>query len=210
MVLRAQKTKQSVQLLLRGINTINPEFGKHIDWSALLTTMVENLHTCHISNMSRLVYSSMLWTLELYQRGKFKRTCMPLSAAKFMNLLPAESISKEAKITMKEWAEQYRPVRQRTFRSETTSDKAGALPPAVYEKAKPGRWNELSFPDLQPLPFLMNLYFCLRHLTVRLSLFSVAGKFAKSSSPLSLNLLRWMNLKVTRTVTMMKQNQRRL
>ena len=41
----------SLQLLLRGvnrvlknINTINPEFAKHIDWSSLLTTIAENLH----------------------------------------------------------------------------------------------------------------------------------------------------------------------
>ena len=33
---------------------------------------------------------------------------------------------------IKEWLESYRPVRQRTVRSETTKDKAGALPPAVY------------------------------------------------------------------------------
>ena len=64
-----------------------------------------------------------------------------------MTSLPAESIPKEAEITMKEWAEHYRPVRLRTVRSETTKDKAGALPPAVYEKAKTGTWNELSFPD---------------------------------------------------------------
>ena len=72
---------------------------------------------------------------------------MPLSAAKFMTSLPAESIPKEAEITMKEWAEHYRPVRQRTVRGETTKDKAGALPPAVYEKPKTGTWSELSFPD---------------------------------------------------------------
>ena len=68
---------------------------------------------------------------------------MPLSAAKLMTSLPAESIPKEAEI-MKEWAEHYRPVRQRTVLSETTKDKAGALPPAVYEKAKTGTWSELS------------------------------------------------------------------
>ena len=38
-------------------------------------------------------------------------------------------------------------MRQRTVRSETTKDKAGALPPAVYEKPKTGTWSELSFPD---------------------------------------------------------------
>ena len=35
---------------------------------------------------------------------------------------------------MKEWVEKYRPVRQRTVRGETTKDKAGALPQAVYSK----------------------------------------------------------------------------
>ena len=73
---------------------------------------------------------------------------MPLSAAKFMTSSPAESISREAEITMKKWAEHYRPVRQRTVRGETTKDKAGALPPAVFEKAKTGKWSELSFPDI--------------------------------------------------------------
>ena len=72
---------------------------------------------------------------------------MPLSAAKFMTSLSAESIPKEAEITMKERAEHYRPVRERTVRSETTKDKAGALPLAVYEKAKTGTWSELSFPE---------------------------------------------------------------
>lgn len=33
--------------------------------------------------------------------------------------------------------ENYRLVRQRTVRSETTKDKAGALPPATYAKPKP-------------------------------------------------------------------------
>ena len=45
---------------------------------------------------------------------------------------------------------------------------------------------------------------CLRHLTVRLSLLSVTGKFPKSLSPLNLNLSRWMNLQVTWTLTMIK------
>jgi len=33
---------------------------------------------------------------------------------------------------MKELMEKYRPVRQRTVRGETSKDKAGALPPAIY------------------------------------------------------------------------------
>ena len=35
---------------------------------------------------------------------------------------------------MKEFVEKYRTVRQRTVRGETTKDKAGVLPPAVYTK----------------------------------------------------------------------------
>ena len=35
---------------------------------------------------------------------------------------------------MKEFVEKYCTVRQRTVRGETTKDKAGALPPAVYTK----------------------------------------------------------------------------
>ena len=35
-------------------------------------------------------------------------------------------------VAMKELLGKYRPVRQRTARRETTKDKGGALPPAVY------------------------------------------------------------------------------
>ena len=38
-------------------------------------------------------------------------------------------------------------MKERTVRSERTKDKAGAFPPAVYEKAKTGTWSELSLPD---------------------------------------------------------------
>ena len=131
-----------------------------------------------------------------------------------MTSLPAESIPREAEITMKEWAEHYRPVRQRTVRSETTKDKAGALPPAVYEKPKTGTWSELSFPDIRAKSSTASVY----NESVPLSTSSACSvvtfvsdeKFPKSSSAPSLNLSRWMNLKVTRTVTLMKQNQRRL
>ena len=48
--------------------------------------------------------------------------------------LPSAEISAETETAMKELVEKYRPVRQRTVRRETTKDKAGALPPAVYTK----------------------------------------------------------------------------
>ena len=47
---------------------------------------------------------------------------------------------------MKDWPEKYRPVRQRTVRSETTNDKAGALPPAVYSNANPNATARVFFP----------------------------------------------------------------
>ena len=39
----------------------------------------------------------------------------------------------------------YRPVRQRTVRSETTKDKAGALPPAVYSNSNTDVTTRVSF-----------------------------------------------------------------
>ena len=62
------------------------------------------------------------------------RTILPLnlpSAVATMAPLPSEGITPGMEEQMKEWLESYRPVRQRTVRSETTKDEAGALPPAV-------------------------------------------------------------------------------
>ena len=47
---------------------------------------------------------------------------------------------------MKDWLENYRPVRQRTMRSETTKDKAGTLPSAVYSNANPNATARVFFP----------------------------------------------------------------
>ena len=49
---------------------------------------------------------------------------------------PSKGLSKRDEETVKDWLENYRPVRQRTMRSETTKDKTGALPPAAYAKQK--------------------------------------------------------------------------
>ena len=59
-------------------------------------------------------------------------TSMPLSALSTMALSAVQRVIKEDEAVMKEWMENYRPVRQRTVRSEG----AGALPPAVYSQAK--------------------------------------------------------------------------
>ena len=65
----SQKTQQSVQLLLRevnrlleNINTINPEFAKHIDWSTLLTTIVENLHA--VSYFKHETFSALQYAMD--------------------------------------------------------------------------------------------------------------------------------------------------
>ena len=51
-----------------------------------------------------------------------------------MRPLPSVEIDPEIESAMKEFVEKYRPLRQRTVREETTNDRAGALPPAVYTK----------------------------------------------------------------------------
>ena len=59
---------------------------------------------------------------------------MKFANINFMQPLLSEEISSETETAMKELVEKYRPVRQRTVRGETTKDKGGALPPAVYSK----------------------------------------------------------------------------
>ena len=59
---------------------------------------------------------------------------MKFANINFMQPLLSEEISPETETAMKELVEKYRPVRQRTVRGETTKDKGGALPPAVYSK----------------------------------------------------------------------------
>ena len=56
-------------------------------------------------------------------------------------------MSENGVMLMKEWMESYRPVRQRTVRSETTKDKAGSLPPAVYSKPNQQRYTCVEFPS---------------------------------------------------------------
>jgi len=59
---------------------------------------------------------------------------MEFANINFMQPLLSEEISPDTEIAMKELVEKYRPVRQKTVREETTKDKTGALPKAVYSK----------------------------------------------------------------------------
>ena len=65
---------------------------------------------------------------------------------RFMTPIPPDELSKRVGQTMKDWLEKYRPMRQRTVRSETTRDKAGTLPPAVYSNANPNVTAKVFFP----------------------------------------------------------------
>jgi len=62
------------------------------------------------------------------------QTSMEFANINFMQPLLSEEISPDTETAIKEFAEKYPPVRQRTVRGETTKDKTGALPPAVYSK----------------------------------------------------------------------------
>ena len=61
----------------------------------------------------------------------------PFKDVRFMTPLPPDELSKGEEQAMKDWLENYRSVRQRAVRSETTKDKAGTPPPAVFSNANP-------------------------------------------------------------------------
>ena len=69
----------------------------------------------------------------------------PCKDVRFMTPLPPDELSKGEEQAMKDWIENYRSVRQRTVRSETTKDKAGSLPPAVYSNANPNATGRVIF-----------------------------------------------------------------
>ena len=71
---------------------------------------------------------------------------MSFKDVRFMTPLPPIELSKREEGTMKDWLENYRPVCQRTVRSETTKDKARALPPAVYSNSNPNAIARVFFP----------------------------------------------------------------
>ena len=155
----SQKTQVSVSLLKKGIERlyknvvdINPQFVDDLLLETLLTTVVENLHAVsHLKHetFTVLTYAqdfgaickeslkrASRWAAKYYTHDKsyypVPQSAMPLSAIATMTPLPSEDITPGMEGQIKEWLQSYRPVRQRTVRSETTKDKAGALPPAVY------------------------------------------------------------------------------
>lgn len=148
--------KKGMDKLTENIKTVNPSYVSKVELATLLTTQVENLHAVsHFKHdtFSALQYAqdfgtivkeslkrTMTWTAKYFTHDKsyypIPQTAMPFSAATFMKPAASVQIPKDVEVAMKDWMESYRPVRQRTVRSETTKDKAGALPPAVYSKPK--------------------------------------------------------------------------
>ena len=79
-------------------------------------------------------------------------TSMPLSALSTMSLPPvAQSVTKESEVVMRAWLENFRPIGQRTVRSETTKDEAGSLPPAVNSQSKQKEHSYVEF-NREPTP----------------------------------------------------------
>ena len=144
----------STASVIRNTTIVNSEYEDNIDWQTLLTTQVENLHA--VSHFKHETFNALEYATDFgtISKESIKRitkwgakyythpssyypvpqTSMSFRDAKFMTPLPCETLSKKDEETMKEWLENYRPVRQRTVRSETTKDKAGALPPAVQNR----------------------------------------------------------------------------
>ena len=155
----SKKTQDSLILLrkrmnrlIENISSINRSFVDLVELLTLLTTQVENPHAVsHFKHetFSALNYSQDFgtivkkslkritkWTAKYFTHDRsyypVPDTYMPLSALSTMALPAVQRVTKEDEAAMKEWMENYRPVRQRTVRSETTKDRAGALPKAVY------------------------------------------------------------------------------
>ena len=124
-----------------------------IDMSVFLTTVVENLHA--VSHMKHKTFSTYEYAQDLGKIFKeaIKRSTAcghhyftkpesyypipehPLSLKDVpqMSQLPSKpSAIKIERSEVRKWVKDFRPVRQRTVRGETTKDKSGMLPPAVY------------------------------------------------------------------------------
>ena len=133
------------------MKNINEDYPRDIDLRTLLTTQVENLHAVsHFKNetFTDLQYAqdfgtiskvslkrTTKWGAKYFTHEKsyypVPKSSLELGDVNVMKPPPAGSIDPQIETAMKELVDRYRLV-QRTVRSETTKDKAGALPPAVY------------------------------------------------------------------------------
>ncbi|XP_014674326.1 PREDICTED: uncharacterized protein LOC106814524 [Priapulus caudatus] len=158
------KTALSLELLEHGMKNmqqlvleVNPNFIENIDLTTCLTTVVENLHA--VSHFKHETFSVLQyardfatilkeslkrttkWAAKYYTHPKSYYPVPQLNMAfqeiKYMSPLPAAAkITVQEEKDMKEWADLYRPIRQRAVRDDHTKDKAGVLPIAVYAAKK--------------------------------------------------------------------------
>ncbi|CAH3172391.1 unnamed protein product, partial [Porites lobata] len=155
----AQMTPELVVSNVRKVHhTFNRQCAKsrkyNVVFKTLLTTEVENLHA--VSHFKNETFNTLQYAMDFGTIAKesLKRvsewaakyfthpasyypvpqTGMLLSDIKFMSPLPSKTLPNREEDAMRGLVDNFRPVRQRTVRSETTKDKAGALPPAVYTK----------------------------------------------------------------------------
>lgn len=145
----------------------------------LLTTEVENLHAVsHFKHETFTVLQyaqdfgtifkespkrTSRWATKYYMHDRLyyhiPQSAMPLSAIATMARLPSADIIPSMDEQIKEWLENYRPVRQRTVRSETTKDKAGALPPVVYTVQPPGTSLKRGFDSLKKTMYRQSMQY---------------------------------------------------
>ena len=143
----------------------NPNYKDTIDWKTLLTTIVENLHAVshfrdetfdtlqYATDFGTILKKSLKritkWGAKYFTHPSsyypVPQTGMAFKDVRFMTPLPPDELSKGEEQTMKDWLENYRPVRQRTVRSQTPKDKI-TLPPAVYSNANPNATARVFFP----------------------------------------------------------------
>ena len=150
--------EQGMTRLQNNLKSINEHYLGDVVLRTLLTTIVESLHeVSHFKNetFTALQYArdfdtiakeslkrTTKWSAKYFTHDKsfypVPPSSMELADVEVNKPLTAARIDPPIiEVAMKELGDKYRPVRQRTGRSETTTDKAGALPPAVYYTQPP-------------------------------------------------------------------------
>ena len=134
------------------IKNINKEYLDDVDLRTLLRTLVENINAVSHFKNETFTASQYAQDFGTILKESLKRTTkwgakyftheisyypVPESSMEFkdvnvMKPLPVVNIDPQIETVMKDLVDRYLPFRQRTVRSETTKDKAGALPRAVH------------------------------------------------------------------------------
>ena len=95
-------------------------------------------------------------------------TSMPLSAVSTIALPAVHKMAKEDEVVMKDWMENFRPVRQRTVRNETTNRtwKASGTQGNSQPKQKGHSYVELNTEPATPDGRLINAFFKITIITI--------------------------------------------